>query len=98
MKTLFIIVAVIGIGFFALYERPSKPENFAKPTFKSVVIEDGRSFCDKTSEMYFIAHWEDACAEAGQPSDCRLGERDVDTIVTASGFVHQNCELAIVKR
>lgn len=68
---------VLFIVFLAwLYTAPTAIEGpFEYPEVKSVVIEDGRTVCEKKSELVLVREWERLCEKQGNERHCSLDKQ-----------------------
>lgn len=70
MKILFLIIAVFLIAGCSEPAAVATPQ----PHVASVVIQDGRSVCQKKVDMAFIARWDKQCSQEDKDSGCDLND------------------------
>lgn len=90
-----IIAVAMGFAFLmalALSSRvQEKVELIPKPEYSSPIIDDGRSMCEKNSEMNLIEAWEKACKRNGQDRNCSLPKKDVSPMFEYKALYVNNC-------
>lgn len=68
-----------------------KVQPIPKPSFDSVMINDGRTICEKKSEMNLIEAWEKKCEENGEDKNCSLPKKDVSPMFEYRAWYVNNC-------
>lgn len=94
MRYIFITLAFGFIFLFALalsgHVAPEL-ELIPKPEYASPIIDDGRTMCEKNSEMNLIESWEKACKRNGQERNCSLPKKTVTPMFEYKAWYVNNC-------
>lgn len=96
MKALYIAIGIAIFYFLALpgllgwYFAPEKI-TVPKPQTTSVVINDGRSLCEKQADIRINQEWEARCAELKFAKQCPLSPEDAKKFSTQKDFIVSQC-------
>lgn len=83
---------VVGICYMAFSsDNKIEREPLSMPYFNSVVVEDGRSVCEKKADLYFIRAWNRTCVDSKQEPTCDLYPEAVKPLYTSRNIVLGNC-------
>lgn len=86
-----LVVALIAIGIgFTTGKRETKMVDY--PEFRGIVMEDGRTICEKKGDIYMSKQWETACTGRKQEKHCRLPKETADQLTQSTAFMVNNCE------
>lgn len=92
MKTLLILL-VLSVSAFAFFHTVKANSTLLpRPYFNPVIINDGRSVCEKKADMYFSYEWSKVCLKNDRPLNCELDSETVKWMVTSRNIVMGNCE------
>lgn len=68
-----------------------KIELIQKPEYASPIIMDGRTVCEKKSELNLIESWEMKCEENGAEKNCSLPKKDVTPLFEYKALYMKSC-------
>lgn len=85
-------VLILGLGFMAFSgNSPSKSEPVAMPYVNPVILNDGRSACEKKADIYFIRSWNKTCLDSKQEPTCDLYPEAIKPLSVSRNIVLGNC-------
>ena len=95
-KEIIVAVLLVLAYFFILppllgwYFAPEKL-TVSKPQTTSVMLNDGRSLCDKQADIRINQEWEARCAELKFAKQCPLSPEDAKKFSTQKDFIVSQC-------
>lgn len=93
MKTLLILLVLFVSAFAFFHIVKADSTFFSRPYFNPVIVEDGRSVCEKKADMYFGNEWSKTCLKNDRPANCELDSETVKWSLTSRDIVRRNCEM-----
>lgn len=92
MKTLLILLVLFVSAFAFFHTVKADSTLFSRPYFNPVIVEDGRSVCEKNADMYFGNEWSKVCDKNDRPLNCELNSETVKWMIISRNIVLGNCE------
>lgn len=94
LRTQVEITMALVIFFFLLaaYSYDNRESKIVKyEPVESVVIEDGRTYCEKVSEMRYSWEWQEQCEKLGKEMYCDLPSEKASIAITKKKMVFDAC-------
>ena len=89
MKTILLAIGIILLFMFLLKQDVQKPEVLIPyPEYASVVVNDGRSVCEKKADMTLQKQWIEKCGG----EKCSLQQADVYPLQMYKAWYVDKCE------
>lgn len=85
-------IVIVILIILAVYSGPKTEVRVIYPEYKSVVILDDRSHCEKKSELVLLFYWERTCTAQGKDRDCSLSKSEADQAYLYKQFSLDDCQ------
>lgn len=85
-------IVIVILVLLAVYNGPKQEVRVIYPEYRSVVILDGRSDCEKKSELILIWNWERMCTAQGKDRKCSLLKSESDQAYLYKQFFLDDCK------
>lgn len=83
------ILFIFALAIFS--QKEPSVRMIPKPAIASVVFNDGRSVCEKKSQMAFSEKWDKLCIKNGKEASCELTESDAELALTIKQLSLEFC-------